>query len=207
MLDILLLLACLPAFAADDPLLKAAQNCEVEELKKMFDSGESHFESDRLGLPLDPVDRRGPSAKTRPGTKRLTLALERGLSLKARDRYAKTPLVHLVMEPSKTAMINFSSRGPTSTPRFFKAAIFHAVLHGAVNNVRTLILRGARSRRRERLEGDPAGLGQKHNQEGDRRHPDGGDGRQNAVSRAEGVAHKAVSLAPQPAPAAAPRAR
>lgn len=142
------MLVFLPAYAAEqDLLLKAAQNCEVDELKKMFDSGEAQPNPAGWDYPL--IQRIVEGAFCRDPARHeaaVTLALDRGLSLKARDGYAKTPLTHLVMEPSKTAMVELLiARGADVNSRDSSknTPIFHAVLHGAVNNVKTLILRGA----------------------------------------------------------------
>ncbi|MEK7859235.1 MAG: ankyrin repeat domain-containing protein [Elusimicrobiota bacterium] len=210
MLGILLLLACLPAFAADDPLLKAAQNCEVEELKKMFDSGEATSNPTGWDYPLIQLIAEGRFCKDQARHEAaVTLALERGLSLKARDRYAKTPLVHLVMEPSKTAMIEFliaKGADVNSRDSSKNTPIFHAVLHGAVNNVRTLILRGAEVGAVNVWKETPLDWAKKHNQEEIADILTAAMAGKMPSPAPKAVARKAVSLAPQPAPAAAPPA-
>lgn len=107
MLGLLLVVLSLPALSADDPLQEAADRCNVEELKRMFDSGEARGNppgwSDPLIIRIVGGYFFTDAARHEAA---MALAVERGLSLKTRDGYAKTILTNVVMWPGKTNAVN-----------------------------------------------------------------------------------------------------
>ncbi|OGR58357.1 MAG: hypothetical protein A2X36_17260 [Elusimicrobia bacterium GWA2_69_24] len=147
MLGLLLVLLSLPALAADDPLREAADRCGVEELKRLFDSGEAQAHpagwNDPLILRIAEGHFCGDPARHEAA---MVLAVERGLSLKTRDGYAKSILSNVAMWPGKTYMAEWLiQRGADVDARDSSenTPLFHATLHGAVNNVKLLLLKGA----------------------------------------------------------------
>lgn len=211
MKGLLLFLVCLPASAADqDPLLHAAQYCEVEELKKMFDSGEA--QPNPIGWDYPLIQRIAEGYFCPDPTRHeaaVALALERGLSLKARDGYARTPLTHVVMEPSKTAMVEFliaHGADVNSRDSSKNTPIFHAVLHGAINNIRVLLLHGADVKAVNMWNETPLDWAKKNNQEEIADMLTAALAGKMPVPAPKSVARKTVLAAPPPATPAAPAA-